>query len=85
MVPPGGVKGGGIRGGRPRLRGDSTLTPRAIQPLPQVKTPSSVAKAKKRIAQAVESGHLNRKRAKEVLARLTLAAEKVVKSTHAGG
>ena len=49
MVPPGGVKGGGIRGGRPRLRGDSTLTPRAIQPLPQVKTPSSVAKAKKRI------------------------------------
>ncbi|HKP09316.1 MAG TPA: hypothetical protein VJT76_01210 [Gaiella sp.] len=44
-----------------------------------------LVKAKKRIAQAVESGQLNRKRAKEVLKRLTVAAEKLVKSTHAGG
>ncbi|MCU1334432.1 MAG: protein tyrosine phosphatase [Bryobacterales bacterium] len=46
MVPPNGKKGG-IRGGRPRLRGESTLTPRAIQtaPPPHVR----VENARKRV------------------------------------
>jgi arsenate reductase len=46
MVPPERVAGGGTRGGRPRLRGDSTLKPRTIQPAPPA---SRAAKTKKRI------------------------------------
>jgi arsenate reductase (thioredoxin) len=51
MVPPDGIKGGGIRGGRPRLRGDSTLRPRTLQqPLPPLNRPAAPAqKSKKRV------------------------------------
>ena len=42
---------GGIRGGRPRMRGDSTLKPRAIQAAadPQLKAVTPMEHAKKRI------------------------------------
>lgn len=47
MVPPNEVRGGGIRGGRPRLRGESTLPPRG--PQSQVKTPAMQAEKPRRV------------------------------------
>ena len=47
MVPPDGVTGG-IRGNRPRMRGDSTVKPRAIQPA-QPRSNAHLQNVKKRI------------------------------------